>query len=189
MSIAGVEMRVVDSDGADVPPGEVGEIAIRGHNIMRGYYNRPEATAEVVRDGWFRSGDLGRRDKDGYYYIVDRAKDMIIRGGFNVYPRDVEDVLLEHPAADARGDHGRPAEQAHGLDDVVGAVDEIALVRAQQRVRVVAGLREDRAVVGHHAQRDGDPAGVTRRGPPGRQASGAVAPSTSSAGAVIFAGS
>ena len=71
---------------------------IRGHNIMKGYYNRPDATAEVMKDGWFRSGDLGRRDKDGFYYIVDRAKDMIIRGGFNVYPREVEEVLLTHEA-------------------------------------------------------------------------------------------
>ena len=77
---------------------EVGEIAIRGHNIMKGYYNRPDATAEVMRNGWFRTGDLARRDEDGFYYIVDRAKDMIIRGGFNVYPREIEEVLMTHPA-------------------------------------------------------------------------------------------
>ena len=64
---------------------------------MKGYYNRPEATAEVMRDGWFRTGDLARRDEDGFYYIVDRAKDMIIRGGFNVYPREIEEVLMTHP--------------------------------------------------------------------------------------------
>jgi long-chain acyl-CoA synthetase len=97
--IWGVEVKLIDPEwntieGAD----EIGEIAIRGHNIMRGYYNRPEATAEVMRDGWFRSGDLGRRDKDGYYYVVDRAKDMIIRGGFNVYPREIEEVLMTHEA-------------------------------------------------------------------------------------------
>ena len=80
-------------DGAD----SIGEIAIRGHNIMKGYYNRPEATAEVMRDGWFRTGDLARRDEDGFYYIVDRAKDMVIRGGFNVYPREIEEVLMTHP--------------------------------------------------------------------------------------------
>jgi long-chain acyl-CoA synthetase len=95
----GVEVRLIDPDwktidGADV----VGEIAIRGHNVMTGYYKRPEETAAVMRDGWFRSGDLARRDEEGYYYIVDRAKDMIIRGGFNVYPREVEEVLLTHPA-------------------------------------------------------------------------------------------
>ncbi|GLW27581.1 long-chain-fatty-acid--CoA ligase [Actinoplanes regularis] len=97
--IWGVEVKLIDDDwktveGAD----QVGEIAIRGHNIMKGYYRRPEATAEVIRDGWFRTGDLARRDADGFYYIVDRAKDMIIRGGFNVYPREIEEVLLTHPA-------------------------------------------------------------------------------------------
>ena len=95
----GVEVKLIDDswttiEGAD----EIGEIAIRGHNIMRGYYNRPEATAEVMRDGWFRTGDLGRRDSDGFYYIVDRVKDMIIRGGYNVYPREIEEVLMTHEA-------------------------------------------------------------------------------------------
>jgi long-chain acyl-CoA synthetase len=92
---------------------EIGEIAIRGHTIMRGYYNRPEATAEVMRDGWFRSGDLGRRDKDGFYYIVDRAKDMIIRGGFNVYPREIEEVLMSHEAVSLAAVVGVPHE-SHG---------------------------------------------------------------------------
>jgi long-chain acyl-CoA synthetase len=96
--IEGVEMRVVDDDGIDVPTGEVGEIVIRGHNVMKGYWGRPEATAEAIRDGWFRTGDLARQDEDGFYYIVDRKKDLIIRGGFNVYPREVEEVLYEHPA-------------------------------------------------------------------------------------------
>ena len=80
---------------------------------MKGYYNRPEATAEVMRDGWFRSGDLARRDEDGYYYIVDRAKDMIIRGGFNVYPREVEEVLLTHEAVSLAAVVGVPHE-SHG---------------------------------------------------------------------------
>nr|WP_205863343.1 long-chain fatty acid--CoA ligase [Planosporangium thailandense] len=96
--IDGVEMRVVDANGDDVPDGEVGEIAIRGHNVMKGYWRRPDATAEAIVDGWFRTGDLGRRDADGYYTIVDRTKDMVIRGGYNVYPREVEEVLYEHPA-------------------------------------------------------------------------------------------
>jgi len=96
--IRGVEMRVVDASGAEVPQGDVGEIAIRGHNIMKGYLNRPEATAEAVSDdGWFRTGDIGRVDEDGYYYIVDRKKDLIIRGGYNIYPREIEEVLYEHP--------------------------------------------------------------------------------------------
>ncbi len=81
-----------------VSGGEIGEIAIRGHNVMKGYWGKPEATAEAIPDGWFRTGDLGRVDEDGYYYIVDRKKEMIIRGGYNVYPREIEDVLYEHPA-------------------------------------------------------------------------------------------
>jgi len=96
--VRGVEMRLVDSAGEDVPLGEVGEIAIRGHNVMKGYWGKPEATAEAIPDGWFRTGDLGRMDEDGYYYIVDRKKEMIIRGGYNVYPREIEEVLHEHPA-------------------------------------------------------------------------------------------
>src|SRR5215213_5274133 len=84
--IDGVEMRVVDSEGTDVPQGEVGEIAIRGHNVMKGYWGQPESTAEAIPDGWFRTGDLARVDEDGYFFIVDRKKDLIIRGGYNIYP-------------------------------------------------------------------------------------------------------
>ncbi|MGI5240317.1 long-chain-fatty-acid--CoA ligase [Dactylosporangium sp. CA-139066] len=96
--IRGVEIRVVDDTGADVPPGAVGEIAIRGHNVMKGYWRRPDATEEAIPDGWFRSGDLARADDEGYLFIVDRKKELIIRGGYNVYPREVEEVLYEHPA-------------------------------------------------------------------------------------------
>ncbi|HEY2442139.1 MAG TPA: long-chain fatty acid--CoA ligase [Streptosporangiaceae bacterium] len=96
--VEGVEMRLVAADGTDAAPGEVGEIVIRGHNVMKGYWGKPEATAEAIPDGWFRTGDMGRVDDDGYYYIVDRKKEMIIRGGFNVYPREIEEVLHEHPA-------------------------------------------------------------------------------------------
>ncbi|WP_346619814.1 long-chain fatty acid--CoA ligase [Blastococcus montanus] len=96
--IRGVEMRLVDDDGNDVGPGEVGEIAIRGENVMRGYWQRPEETAKSIPDGWFRTGDLARTDDDGYFFIVDRKKEMIIRGGYNVYPREIEEALYEHPA-------------------------------------------------------------------------------------------
>jgi long-chain acyl-CoA synthetase len=96
--INGVEMKVVDEDDNEVAPGEVGEIAIRGHNVMKGYWNRPDATAEVMRGGWLHTGDMARVDDDGYFFIVDRKKDMIIRGGYNVYPREIEEVLYEHPA-------------------------------------------------------------------------------------------
>ena len=95
--IEGVEMRVVGEDDEPVAQGEVGEIVIRGHNIMKGYWQRPEATAEAMRGGWFHSGDMARVDEDGYFYIVDRKKDLIIRGGYNVYPREVEEILYEHP--------------------------------------------------------------------------------------------
>ncbi|RBY96553.1 long-chain fatty acid--CoA ligase [Blastococcus sp. TF02-8] len=96
--IEGVEMRLVDDDGKDVPQGEVGEIAIRGENVMKGYWQRPEETEKAIPDGWFRTGDLARQDEDGYFFIVDRKKEMIIRGGYNVYPREIEEALYEHPA-------------------------------------------------------------------------------------------
>jgi long-chain acyl-CoA synthetase len=92
-----VEMKVFDEDDNEVPQGEIGEIVIRGHNVMKGYWQRPEATAEAMRGGWFHSGDMARVDEDGYFFIVDRKKDLIIRGGYNVYPREVEEVLYEHP--------------------------------------------------------------------------------------------
>ena len=97
VAIPGCEMRVVDLDGKDVPTGEVGEIAIRGDNLMKGYWGKPEATAEAIPDGWFRTGDLATVDEEGYFTIVDRKKDMILRGGMNVYPREVEEVLYQHP--------------------------------------------------------------------------------------------
>jgi long-chain acyl-CoA synthetase len=96
--LAGVEMRVVGRDGTPLPTGEVGEIAIRGHNVMKGYWREPHATAEAIPDGWFRTGDLARTDEDGYFFIVGRQKDLIIRGGYNVYPREVEHALHEHQA-------------------------------------------------------------------------------------------
>jgi long-chain acyl-CoA synthetase len=102
--IWGVQMALVDDDDNFIPkptePGEfsdVGEIVIRGHNVMKGYYKRPDATAEVMRNDWFHTGDLGRMDHEGYFYIVDRKKEMIIRGGYNVYPREVEEYLMTHP--------------------------------------------------------------------------------------------
>jgi long-chain acyl-CoA synthetase len=95
--IEGVEMKVVDEDGNEVEQGEVGEIVIRGYNIMKGYWNRPEDTEETVIDGWLHTGDMGKVDEDGYFYVVDRKKELIIRGGYNVYPREIEEVLYEHP--------------------------------------------------------------------------------------------
>lgn len=96
--IWGVEMRCVDSESREVPNGELGEIAICGHNVMKGYYKRADATAESIRNGWFYTGDVAYKDDDGFFFIKDRVKDMIIRGGFNVYPREIEEVLYGHPA-------------------------------------------------------------------------------------------
>ena len=113
-AVWGVEVDLVSEDWTSVQGDDaIGEIAIRGHNVMKGYFNRPGATDEVMRDGWFRTGDLARRDCDGWFYIVDRAKDMIIRGGFNVYPREVEEVLLTHPAVSMVAVVGVPDER-HG---------------------------------------------------------------------------
>jgi long-chain acyl-CoA synthetase len=116
--IPGVEMKLINPEPGvreDLPEGEdvVGEIAIKGPNIMKGYYGRPDATAEAIVDGWFRSGDLARKDADGWYYIVDRSKDMIIRGGYNVYPREVEEVLMTHPDVSLAAVIGVP-DESHG---------------------------------------------------------------------------
>jgi long-chain acyl-CoA synthetase len=99
LPIPGVELKILDADEAPLAAGLVGEILVRGHNIMKGYWRRPEETAEAITaDGWFRTGDLGYLDEDGYLFISGRKKELIIRGGYNVYPREVEDALLEHPA-------------------------------------------------------------------------------------------
>jgi long-chain acyl-CoA synthetase len=117
--VEGVEMKLVDEVRSEVDPGAVGEIAIRGHNVMKGYLNRPEATAEAIgADGWFYTGDMGRVDEAGRYYIVDRKKDLIIRGGYNVYPRELEEVLYEHPAVREAAVIGVPHPE---LGEEVGA--------------------------------------------------------------------
>ena len=111
-AIWGVDVRLIDEEWNTVTDtDQIGEIAIRGYNVMRGYLNRPDATAAVMREGWFRSGDLARQDDDGYFFIVDRAKDMIIRGGFNVYPREVEEVLMRHPGVSLAAVVGVPHDE------------------------------------------------------------------------------
>jgi long-chain acyl-CoA synthetase len=111
-------MKVMDDEDHEVAQGEVGEIVIRGHNVMKGYWRKPDATAETMRDGWLHSGDMARVDEDGYFFIVDRKKDMIIRGGYNVYPREIEEVLYEHPAVREAAVLGVPDES---LGEEVGA--------------------------------------------------------------------
>jgi len=104
----GNEMRVVDDEDNDVPEGELGEILLRGENVLKGYYKNPEATATAFRNGWFHTGDIGYRDADGFYFIVDRKSDMIIRGGENIYPREIDEVLYQHPAVSAAAVIGVP---------------------------------------------------------------------------------
>jgi long-chain acyl-CoA synthetase len=104
----GNEMRVVDDDDQDVPEGQLGEIVLRGENILKGYYKNPDATQTAFRNGWFHTGDVGYRDADGFYYIVDRKSDMIIRGGENIYPREIDEVLYQHPEVAAAATIGIP---------------------------------------------------------------------------------
>jgi long-chain acyl-CoA synthetase len=117
--IAGVGMKVIDDAGDEAPVGEPGEVVIRGHNVMKGYWRRPEATAAAIdADGWFKTGDIAKVDDDGYFFIVDRKKDLIIRGGYNVYPREIEEVLYEHPAVREAAVVGVPHPE---LGEEVGA--------------------------------------------------------------------
>jgi long-chain acyl-CoA synthetase len=118
--IAGVEVKLVNADGTNTADGAVGEIAICGHNVMKGYWHRPDASLAALRDGWFHTCDMARRDADGFYFIVDRKKDLIIRGGFNIYPREIEEVLYEHPAVLEAAVVGTP-HPTHG-EEVVAAV-------------------------------------------------------------------
>ena len=97
LPLSGVEVQIHSMQGVELPPGQIGEIVIRGPNVMKGYYNLPEATEQTIRNGWLYTGDLGYQDDDGYFFIVDRAKDVIIKGGLNVYPRELEEVLMTHP--------------------------------------------------------------------------------------------
>ncbi|MDP9220464.1 MAG: long-chain fatty acid--CoA ligase [Actinomycetota bacterium] len=116
--IEGVLMRLVDDQGEPVPDGEVGEIQVAGHGVMKGYWNNPAATEVTIKDGWLNTGDVARQDDDGYYYIVDRKKDLLIRGGYNVYPREVEETLYEHPAVAEAAVVGIPHDS---LGEEIGA--------------------------------------------------------------------
>jgi long-chain acyl-CoA synthetase len=156
--IWGVEVRVADEQDKPLPPGpgSIGEIVIRGHNVMKGYYGNPAATAEAFRGGWFHTGDLAYADEDGYLFIVDRKKDMLIRGGYNVYPREVEEVLFAHPAVAEAAVIGRPDPELG--EEVVAFVvpkpgaeadpdeiiaycrDRLAAYKYPREVRIVADL-------------------------------------------------
>jgi long-chain acyl-CoA synthetase len=120
LPVPGTELEIRGEDGRPLPVGEVGEVCARSPGVMLGYWQAPDVTAEAVRDGWLHTGDVGHLDEDGYLFLVDRKKDLIIRGGFNVYPRDVEDALVEHPAVQMAGVVGRPST-VHG-EEVVAFV-------------------------------------------------------------------
>jgi long-chain acyl-CoA synthetase len=153
--IWGVEVQVVDNNDKWLPPGQdnVGEIVIRGHNVMKGYYKNPEATAEAFRGGWFHTGDLAYSDEDGYLFIVDRMKDMVIRGGYNVYPREVEEVLYTHPAVAEAAVIGKPDERlgeevvavviltvgsAVSPDELIGyAKERLAAYKYPREIRII----------------------------------------------------
>jgi long-chain acyl-CoA synthetase len=137
----GVEVRVVDDQDRPLPPGSehVGEIVVRGHNVMRGYRNRPEATAEAFRNGWFHTGDMGYVDEEGFFYIVDRKKELIIRGGYNVYPREVEEVLYTHPAIAEAAVIGIPDER---LGEEVAAVVVLRPGMSATEAEIIAYVKE-----------------------------------------------
>jgi long-chain acyl-CoA synthetase len=136
----GQEVVILDEHGAQAADGAVGEVCVRGPNVMKGYYNRPDATSETLRDGWLHTGDVGYRDADGFLFLIDRKKDMIIRGGENIYPREIEDVLLEHPGVQGAAVVGRP-------DEVRGEEVHAVLVLAQgtELAEVEAHCRESLA--------------------------------------------
>ncbi len=154
----GIEVRIVDEVDVELARGEdqIGEIVIRGHNVMKGYYGNPEATAEAMRGGWFHTGDLGYRDSDGFFFIVDRKKDMIIRGGFNVYPREIEEVLFEHPAVAEAAVVGKvderlgeevvavislkPGTEATSEEVIAFAKERLAAYKYPREVRIIADL-------------------------------------------------
>jgi long-chain acyl-CoA synthetase len=137
----GQEVVVVDEQGKVVADGTPGEVCVRGPNVMQGYYRRPDANAETLRDGWLRTGDVGYRDEDGFFFLVDRKKDMIIRGGENIYPREIEDVLLEHPGVKEAAVIGRTdevrGEEVHAVVALVPGA-EVAELEAHCRARLAA---------------------------------------------------
>lgn len=137
----GVEVKIVDEAGKEVAAGEKGELLYKGHNVMKGYYKRPAVNKEVLKDGWMHSGDVATKDEDGFYYIVDRTKDMIIRGGLNVYPREVEEVILKHPAVSLCAVIGVPHEEMGEevkafvvLKDGESATEETLIAWTKERI-------------------------------------------------------
>jgi long-chain acyl-CoA synthetase len=135
----GVEVKLEDTDGNEVPVGEKGELLYRGHNVMKGYYKKPEETAKALRNGWLCSGDVAVKDADGFYYIVDRTKDMIARGGFKVYPREVEEVMIQHEAVSLVAIIGVPDEE---LGEEVKAFVVLKEGHSMKEVDLIAWTKE-----------------------------------------------
>jgi len=135
------DVMIIDEAGDPAPAGTAGEVCFRGPNMMHGYYKRPDANAETMVDGWIRTGDVGYRDEDGYFFLVDRTKDMIIRGGENIYPREIEDVLLEHESVKEAAVVGRPdevrGEEVHAVVALAAGVD-VTVLEAHCRERLAA---------------------------------------------------
>jgi long-chain acyl-CoA synthetase len=141
LPLPGQEMKIVDSDGRPLGTGEVGEIVTRGRHVMKGYYKNPQATAEVLKDGWLYTGDLGYSDEDGYFFISGRKKEMIIRGGANIYPKEVEEILYQHPAVKEAAVIGVPdkiwGEEVVAcviLKDEAQATEEVLIAFAKQKL-------------------------------------------------------
>jgi len=136
-----LDVVIADPDGKELPDGQLGEILIYGPTITPGYWNRPDATAETVRDGWLHTGDLGYRDSEGFYFVVDRAKDMIIRGGENVYCTEIENCLADHPEIDEAAVVGVPdAELGERVKAIVRRVPGSALAESAVRAHVAAHM-------------------------------------------------
>ncbi|MCC9144368.1 MULTISPECIES: long-chain fatty acid--CoA ligase [unclassified Arthrobacter] len=142
-TVAGTEVRMLDPDGNDVPTGDIGELSVRGDGVMKGYWKNDDATAAAIPDGWFRTGDLARFDEEGNIYIVDRKKDMILRGGYNVYPREIEEVLYEHPAVAEAAVIGIP-DPLHGeeIAAVVGLREEAVPADDAAREALIADIQQ-----------------------------------------------
>ena len=139
LPLPSTDMRIVADSGQALPAGEVGEIQIKGPQVMKGYYNRPEATAETIKDGWLSTGDIGMMHSDGYFQIVDRKKDMILVSGFNVFPNEIEGVVAAHPKVLECAAVGQPDEKS-------GEVVKIFIVKKDKSLtekEIIAYCREN----------------------------------------------
>jgi long-chain acyl-CoA synthetase len=135
-----VEVTILDEQGNVLPPNTAGEICVRGPNVMKGYFNKPEATAQTIVDGWLHSGDVGCLDEEGYLFLTERKKDMIIRGGENIYPRDIEEVLFEHPGIQEASVIGRE-DPVYGEDVCAIVVREADAELTEEEVMEYAASR------------------------------------------------